>query len=54
VNRPEVEKVEAIVGDAVAAGPRCWRAGRRLSEGAFAKGHWFEPTVLASTTTAPA
>jgi lactaldehyde dehydrogenase/glycolaldehyde dehydrogenase len=46
VNRPEVEKVEAIVGEAVAAGAQVLAGGRRLSEGAFAKGHWFEPTVL--------
>jgi lactaldehyde dehydrogenase/glycolaldehyde dehydrogenase len=46
VNRPEVEKVEAIVGDAVAAGAEVLAGGRRLSEGAFAKGHWFEPTIL--------
>lgn len=46
VNRPEVEKVEAIVGDAVAAGAEVLAGGRRLNEGAFAKGHWFEPTVL--------
>ncbi|KAA2236281.1 aldehyde dehydrogenase [Salinarimonas soli] len=46
VNRPEVEKVEAIVGDAVAAGAEVLAGGRRLTEGAFAKGHWFEPTVL--------
>jgi lactaldehyde dehydrogenase/glycolaldehyde dehydrogenase len=46
VNRPEVEKVEAIVGEAVAAGAEVLAGGRRLTEGAFAKGHWFEPTVL--------
>jgi len=46
VNRPEVEKVEAIVDGAVAAGAEVLAGGRRLKEGAFAKGHWFEPTVL--------
>jgi lactaldehyde dehydrogenase/glycolaldehyde dehydrogenase len=46
VNRPEVDKVEAIVNDAVAAGAEVLAGGRRLTQGEFAKGHWFEPTVL--------
>lgn len=46
VNRPEVDKVEAIVNEAVAAGAEVLAGGRRLREGAFARGHWFEPTVL--------
>jgi lactaldehyde dehydrogenase/glycolaldehyde dehydrogenase len=46
VNRPEVEKVEAMVNDAVREGAELLAGGRRLTEGAFARGHWFEPTVL--------
>lgn len=46
VNRPEVEKVEAIVNDAVSAGAELLAGGHRLREGPFARGHWFEPTVL--------
>ena len=46
VNRPEVDKVEAIVNDAVAAGAEVLAGGSRLTQGEFAKGHWFEPTVL--------
>ncbi len=47
VNRPELEKVEAMVDGAVAAGAEVLTGGHRLRDGAFAKGHWFEPTVLA-------
>jgi lactaldehyde dehydrogenase/glycolaldehyde dehydrogenase len=46
VNRPEVEKVEAIVNEAVAGGAKVLLGGKRLRDGEFAKGHWFEPTVL--------
>src|SRR5919112_904669 len=46
VNRPEVDKVEQIVNDAIAAGAAVLAGGPRLMEGAFAPGHWFEPTVL--------
>ena len=46
VNRPEVEKVEAFVNEAVASGGKLLLGGKRLSGGQFAKGYWFEPTVL--------
>ena len=46
VNRPEVDKVEEIVNDAIAAGAEVLAGGRRLTEGDFSRGHWFEPTVL--------
>ena len=46
VNRPEVDKVEAMVNEAVSAGAEVLAGGRRLTEGSFARGHWFEPTVL--------
>ncbi|HZH10352.1 MAG TPA: aldehyde dehydrogenase [Microvirga sp.] len=46
VNRPEVDKVEEIVNQAIAAGAEVLAGGRRLTEGDFARGHWFEPTVL--------
>lgn len=45
-SRPELEKVERLVEGAVAAGAEVLTGGKRLSEGAFARGHWFEPTVL--------
>lgn len=46
VNRPEVEKVEEIVNQAIESGAQVLTGGRRLREGEFARGHWFEPTVL--------
>ena len=46
VNRPEVEKVESIVNEAIRTGANVLLGGKRLHDGQFAKGHWFEPTVL--------
>jgi lactaldehyde dehydrogenase/glycolaldehyde dehydrogenase len=46
VNRPELDKVEQIVNEAIAAGAEVLTGGHRLQEGDFARGHWFEPTVL--------
>lgn len=45
-SRPELEKVERLVDDAVAAGAEVLTGGRRLSEGEFSRGHWYEPTIL--------
>jgi lactaldehyde dehydrogenase/glycolaldehyde dehydrogenase len=45
-SRPELEKVERMVDTAIAAGAEVLTGGRRLSEGEYARGHWFEPTVL--------
>ncbi|HEY0794136.1 MAG TPA: aldehyde dehydrogenase family protein [Chthoniobacterales bacterium] len=46
VNRPELEKVESMVNEAVAGGATVLLGGKRLQDGPFAKGHWFEPTIL--------
>ena len=46
VSRAEVEKVEAITADSIAAGAEVLLPGGPLREGAFAKGHWIAPTVL--------
>ena len=43
---PELDKVEAMVDAATAAGAEVLTGGGRLTEGAFAHGHWFDPTVL--------
>jgi lactaldehyde dehydrogenase/glycolaldehyde dehydrogenase len=43
---PELDKVERMVQAATKAGARTLTGGRRLTEGEFARGHWFEPTVL--------
>ncbi len=43
---PELEQVERMVDSAVASGVEVLTGGRRLTEGEFARGHWFEPTVL--------
>jgi lactaldehyde dehydrogenase/glycolaldehyde dehydrogenase len=49
VNRPEVEKIEALVNDAIDKGAKVEIGGRRLREGDYARGYWFEPTVLTGT-----
>ena len=46
-SRAEVEKVAAMVDGAVKAGARVLTGGRRPVGNEFAKGHWYEPTVLA-------
>ena len=46
VNRSEVEKVETIVNEAMDGGAKALLGGKRLRDGQFAKGHWFEPTIL--------
>ena len=43
---PELDKVERMVDAAVAAGAEVLTGGRRLCDGEFAHGHWYEPTVL--------
>ena len=43
---PELDKVEAMVDAATAAGASVLTGGKRLSEGEFSRGHWFDPTVL--------
>lgn len=46
VNRPELEKVERYVAQAQAEGAKALIGGKRLSSGEFARGYWFEPTIL--------
>ncbi len=43
---PELDKVERMVNSAVASGVEVLTGGRRLTDGEFARGHWYEPTVL--------
>ena len=50
VSKPELEKVEAIVGGAVEDGAEVVLGGRRPEGEEFARGYWFEPTVLTGTT----
>jgi lactaldehyde dehydrogenase/glycolaldehyde dehydrogenase len=45
-SRPELEKVERMVEAAKAAGAEVLTGGRRLTDGPFARGHWYDPTVL--------
>ncbi|MFY0662594.1 MAG: aldehyde dehydrogenase family protein [Shimia sp.] len=42
----EVSKVKGLVDDAVAKGAKVLLEGGPLSEGEFAKGYWYAPTVL--------
>jgi succinate-semialdehyde dehydrogenase/glutarate-semialdehyde dehydrogenase len=46
INEQTVEKVAGFVDDAVAKGARVLAGGRRLTEGVYAKGFFYEPTVL--------
>ncbi|MEQ8846763.1 aldehyde dehydrogenase [Botrimarina sp.] len=46
VSRSELEKVDQYVQEAVSQGARAATGGRRLTEGEFARGYWYEPTVL--------
>jgi len=46
VNRAELEKVERLVAQAKRDGAQVVTGGSRLQTGQFAKGNWFEPTVL--------
>ncbi len=50
VNEPELEKVEALVKGAVDGGAQVVLGGGRPGGEEFARGYWFEPTVLAGTT----
>ena len=52
VSEPEVRKVEAMVRAAVDGGAEVVLGGGRPQGEAFAKGHWFEPTVLTGVTPA--
>jgi lactaldehyde dehydrogenase/glycolaldehyde dehydrogenase len=45
----ELDKVERMVQAATKAGAKVLTGGKRLTEGEYAKGHWFEPTVLTAT-----
>ncbi|WP_422064821.1 aldehyde dehydrogenase family protein [Shimia sp.] len=46
VSREEVQKVAGLVDDAVAQGADVLLQGGPLSDGGFAKGFWYGPTVL--------
>jgi len=46
ISRAEVEKVEALVNEAIAGGADVLLGGKRLHDRQFSKGYWFEPTVL--------
>ncbi len=45
-SRAELEKVEAMVAGAVKVGAKIVTGGKRPSGAGFAKGHWYEPTVM--------
>ena len=47
VSAPEVAKVKSIVDAAVAVGAEVLLEGGPITEGRYAKGHWYAPTVLA-------
>jgi lactaldehyde dehydrogenase/glycolaldehyde dehydrogenase len=46
---PELDKVERMVKEAVSSGAEILTGGRRLTDGDYARGHWYEPTVLTAT-----
>ncbi|MDR3474095.1 MAG: aldehyde dehydrogenase [Devosia sp.] len=45
----ELEKVDRMVEAAKVAGAEVLTGGRRLTEGEFSRGHWYEPTVMTVT-----
>ncbi len=47
ISGPEVDKVAGIVRESVAAGAEVLLEGGPLKDGAYAKGHWYAPPVLA-------
>jgi succinate-semialdehyde dehydrogenase/glutarate-semialdehyde dehydrogenase len=47
INAETLEKVDALVAEAVAQGARPLVGGRRLTEGPYARGFFYAPTVLA-------
>ncbi|RME95935.1 MAG: aldehyde dehydrogenase [Verrucomicrobia bacterium] len=47
VSREELERMEGLVQDALDSGAKLLLGGKRPSGGMFAKGHWYEPTILA-------
>ena len=51
---PELDKVDRMVEAAKAAGAEVLIGGRRLTDGAFARGHWYDPTVMTVTDNAMA
>ncbi|GLT15308.1 aldehyde dehydrogenase [Vibrio algivorus] len=46
VNARELEHMEKLVGQALEEGATLAHGGKRLTEGKFERGYWFEPTVL--------
>lgn len=53
VSRIELEKIEAIVARAVAAGAEVISGGGRPEGAGFEKGHWYRPTVMLTSTDNP-
>ncbi len=51
INERALEKVDDHVKDALSLGARLLTGGHRLTEGAYAKGTFYAPTVLADVTT---
>ncbi|MDO6732564.1 aldehyde dehydrogenase family protein [Marinovum sp. 2_MG-2023] len=46
VSGPEIDKIKSIVDASVAQGAEVLLEGGPLTEGKYAKGHWYAPTVL--------
>ncbi|MBN9010421.1 MAG: aldehyde dehydrogenase family protein [Rhizobiales bacterium] len=42
----ELDKVARMVDEAKAAGAEILTGGRKLTDGEYARGHWYEPTVM--------
>jgi len=50
INDRALHKVEAHIADSLAKGGRLLVGGRRLTEGAYSQGNYFQPTVLTHAT----
>lgn len=50
VNKQEIDKLEQLVESAKKQGATVALGGKRLIDGEFSKGYWFEPTVITNCT----
>lgn len=50
VNKAELEHMEHLVDVSIKEGATVATGGKRLTEGEFSKGYWFEPTVLTNVS----
>lgn len=50
MNKQELQKQIDMVASAVEEGATVYHGGKQLTQGKFAKGYWFEPTIITDVT----